>query len=138
MHLADYGRSRMVIVYDDGTTVEVCSIHCAAGNIKQNRDKQVKSLMVADYATKELIDARSAVWVVGGRKEGVMTALPKWAFAKEADAQAFMKEHGGETAPFEQVMKEAEKETAAAGDNAEEHHGHAHGGHSMGPGADEV
>ncbi len=63
-----YAQSRMFIVYADGTTVGVCSLHCAAAELKKNKDKQVKSLMVADYVTKALIDARTAIWVVGGNK----------------------------------------------------------------------
>ncbi len=107
-----FDRSRMLIVYADGTSVGVCSLHCAAAEMKQNRDKQVKSLMVADYTTKELIDARTATWVVGGKKEGVMTSLPKWAFAREEDAQKFVKENGGEVTPFDKVMKAAEAEVS--------------------------
>ncbi len=135
MDLNVSAQSRMQIVYADGTAVEVCSIHCTALELKQNKDKQVKSLMVADYVTKELIDARTATWVVGGRKEGVMTSLPKWAFAKEKDAQEFVKEDGGEVTSFDRVMKAAEMEIGKDEEKTHEHHGHSHGGHDMGPGA---
>jgi nitrous oxide reductase accessory protein NosL len=128
-----FARSRMLIVYADGTTVGVCSLHCAVAETRQNRDKQVKSLMVADYTTKELIDAKTAPWVVGGKKEGVMTSLPKWAFAREEDAQKFVKENGGELAIFDKVMKLAEEEVD--GDSAMTHKQHTHAGHDMGPGA---
>jgi hypothetical protein len=47
-----FARSRMLIVYADGTTVGVCSLHCAAAEMRQNKEEQVKSLMVADYITK--------------------------------------------------------------------------------------
>jgi nitrous oxide reductase accessory protein NosL len=128
-----FDRSRMLIVYADGTTVGVCSLHCAASEMRQNKGKQVKSLMVADYTTKELIDARTAIWVVGGKKEGVMTSVPKWAFARRESAQKFVKENGGEITPFDKVMKSAEEEVG--GDAAKTHEGHAHAGHDMGPGA---
>jgi nitrous oxide reductase accessory protein NosL len=110
-----FDRSRMLIVYADGTTVGVCSLHCAAAEMKQNKDKQVKSLMVADYVTKELIDAGAATWVVGGKVEGVMTSTPKWAFAKDADAQGFVKENGGKISSFDETMKAAEDEMGNAG-----------------------
>ncbi|HUO78462.1 MAG TPA: nitrous oxide reductase accessory protein NosL [Thermodesulfovibrionales bacterium] len=127
-----FTRSRMLIVYADGTTVGVCSLHCAAAEMRQNRDKQVKSLMVADYVTQELIDAKTATWVVGGNKQGVMTSLPKWAFAKGEDAQKFVKENGGEVTIFAEAMGLAEEEISG---EAATTHTHTHAGHDMGLGA---
>jgi hypothetical protein len=101
--------------------------------MKQNKDKQVKSLMVADYTTKDLTDARTATWVIGGKKEGVMTSVAKWAFAREEDAQKFVQENGGKVVPFDQVMKAAEEETGEGAKKA--HEGHMHAGHYMGPGS---
>jgi hypothetical protein len=135
-----FDRSRMLIVYADGTTVGVCSLHCAAAEMKQNKDKQVKSLMVADYVTKELIDARAATWVVGGKVEGVMTSTPKWAFAGKDEAQKFVQENGGEVTTFDLAMKAADEEVGEKTEMTREHHTHA--GHDMsqhmGPGAQMV
>ena len=128
-----FDQSRMLIEYADGTTVGVCSIHCAAADMKQNKDKQVKSLMVADYTTKDLTDARAATWVIGGKKEGVMTSLAKWAFAREEDAQQFVQENEGKVVPFDQAMKAAEEETGEGAETAA-HEGHMHACHDM-PGA---
>jgi nitrous oxide reductase accessory protein NosL len=137
MDLDVFAQSRMLIVYADGTTIEVCSLHCAAAEMKQNKDRQVKSLMVADYATKELIDARTAIWVVGGNKEGVMTSVAKWAFAREEEAQKFVKENGGKTTTFDEAIRASEKEIGEGNGTTHEHHAHA--GHDMsqhmGPGA---
>lgn len=127
-----FAHSRMLIVYADGTTVGVCSLHCAAAEMKQNKDKQVKSLMVADYTTRELIDAKTAIWTVGGKKEGVMTSQAKWAFAREEDAQKFVQENSGKITPFNQAIKAAEEETGDKTEMPSEHHSHA--GH-MGPGS---
>jgi copper chaperone NosL len=102
--------SRMLIEYEDGTSVGLCSIRCAAVELNQNKDKKVKSLMVADYTTKKLTDARTANWVIGGKQQGVMTSVPKWAFAKEKDAQKFVKENGGKIALFDEAMKAAQDE----------------------------
>jgi nitrous oxide reductase accessory protein NosL len=41
-----------------------------------------------------------------------MTALPKWAFAREQDANKFVKESGGKLTPFDQVMASAQKEVS--------------------------
>ena len=105
-----FSYSRMLIVYADGTTAGECSLNCAVIEMKQNRGKQVKSLKVADYATKELIDASGATWVIGGKKSGVMTSEAKWAFARKEDAQKFVQENGGKVATFDEALELALKE----------------------------
>ncbi|HEX2770467.1 MAG TPA: nitrous oxide reductase accessory protein NosL, partial [Geobacteraceae bacterium] len=72
--------------------------------------KQVKSLKVADYNSRKLIDARPATWVIGGSKQGVMTEVPKWAFAKKDDAQKFVKENGGRVTTFDEALNLALRE----------------------------
>jgi nitrous oxide reductase accessory protein NosL len=143
MNRIAFAHSRMVIHYIDGTTVGVCSIRCAAVDMGQNDGKQVRTLQVADYSSLELIDARSATWVIGGNVPGVMTSLPKWAFARAEDATAFIKENGGEIASFDRAMKAAREEVGSSG-GPDKHHGHGHhesyapvgvmGDHTHGPG----
>lgn len=110
MDRTTFAHSRMLVVYADGTTVGTCSLHCAAEELQRNGDKPVRSLMVADYLTKELLEARSATWVVGGKRHGVMTALAKWAFAKAEEARKFVGENGGEINSFEQALNAATQE----------------------------
>jgi copper chaperone NosL len=105
-----FAQSRMLVVYSDGESAGTCSLHCAATELKANPGKKVKSLLVADFKTRLLIDARSAVWVIGGQKSGVMTELPKWAFAGKQDAADFVKVNGGKLADFAEAMGLAEKE----------------------------
>ena len=105
-----FAQSRMVIVYADGTTTGICSLNCAVIEMKQNKGKRVTALKVADYVTKELIDAKDATWVVGGNKPGVMTSLAKWAFAKKEDAHKFIRENGGRVTSFSEVLELALKE----------------------------
>jgi nitrous oxide reductase accessory protein NosL len=85
-----YSYSRMLILYTDGSQTGVCSLNCAANELKEHRGKRVKSIQVADYDLKKLIDARKATWVIGGSKRGVMTATPKWAFIDKGGAQQFI------------------------------------------------
>lgn len=109
----DRGRfdsSRMLITYRDGSTVGVCSIHCLAGELKKNKGKAVKSLEVADYDSRKLISAEKAFWVIGGDKNGVMTSTAKWAFARKADAEAFIRKSGGRQATYGEALALAEKE----------------------------
>lgn len=51
-----FSYSRMMILYADGTTAGTCSLNCAAVEMKENKGKQVKSLKVADYNSRKLID----------------------------------------------------------------------------------
>ncbi len=105
-----FARSRMVVEYADGTTFATCSLNCTVTEMKEHKGKQVKSLKVADYVTKELIDVRSATWVVGGKKPGVMTSLAKWAFARKEDAQKFVGANGGRLTNFDEALELALKE----------------------------
>jgi copper chaperone NosL len=105
-----FAHGRMLIVYADGTTVGTCSLNCAAVEMKLNKVKKVKGLKVADYTTKRLVDARSAVWVIGGSKDGIMTEMPKWAFAEKIAAERFVKENGGRITGFDEALNLALRE----------------------------
>ena len=105
-----FAHGRMMVVYADGTTAGTCSLNCAAVEIKINKGKKVNALKVADYTTKKLIDARTAIWVIGGSKDGIMTEMPKWAFAGKGDAEKFVKENGGRIADFDEALNLALRE----------------------------
>jgi copper chaperone NosL len=107
MDRGSYDFSRMLIDYDDGTSVAVCSIHCAAVDLANNIDKSPKAIKVGDLNTRDLIDAEKAFWVIGGSKPGVMSKRGKWAFAKKDDAEGFLQQHGGTLTDFEAAMKAA-------------------------------
>lgn len=102
-----FAASRVLIAFVDGTTVGTCSINCAHDEATKNASKKIKNIKVADYASKKLIDAKKATWVIGGRKQGVMSATAKWAFEDRAGAERFIKENGGKTATFDEAWKAA-------------------------------
>ena len=102
-----FSHSRMLIEFEDGTSVATCSLHCAAVDLANNIDKTPKVIKAADYNTRQLIDAEKAVWVIGGSKQGVMTRNAKWAFAGKDKAEAFIKENGGRLATFDEAIKAA-------------------------------
>jgi copper chaperone NosL len=128
MDRSKFGHSRMVVTYTDGSSAGTCSLNCAVTDLSKNKGKTVKSLQVADYNSKKLIDAKAAVWVIGGSKKGVMTANAKWAFADQKDADAFIKANGGKPATFDEALKAAEKEQAdkALNKKSQEHKEHDH------------
>jgi nitrous oxide reductase accessory protein NosL len=111
-----YGFSRMLVQYDDGAVAGVCSLHCAVSELDANPGRTVKTLLVADRDTRTLIDAEKAIWVMGGKKRGVMTQLPKWAFRTEAAAGAFIKTNGGKIVPWAEAL------AAARGELIQERH----------------
>jgi len=102
-----FAHSRTLVEYDDGKAEGFCSIHCAAVDLAVHIDRSPVRISVGDYATKELIDAEKAFWVIGGAKPGVMTKRAKWAFVGKEGADAFVKESGGSAATFDVAMKAA-------------------------------
>jgi nitrous oxide reductase accessory protein NosL len=107
MKRSQYPHSWVIITHTDGSKEMVCSIHCAAIDMALHTGKQVSQITVADYKTHRQIPAETAFWVIGGDKMGVMTARAKWAFKDKADAQHFIKVHGGKLAGFDAVIKAA-------------------------------
>ncbi len=105
MDRAKYAYSRVLIEYDDGSSFGACSLHCAAVDLANNIDKSPKTIGVGDYNSKKLIDAERAYWVLGGKKQGVMTADAKWAFEDKHAAEKFIKEDGGVLATFDEAIK---------------------------------
>jgi len=125
MNRTTFGHSRMVVTYKDGSSSGTCSINCVAVDMKKQSGKEVKSFQVGDYNSRKLIDAKSAAWVIGGKKKGVMTPVAKWAFADKKAAETFVQENGGRLATFDEVLATTEKELA----EREDHKSHDHKGH---------
>jgi len=105
-----YGFSRMLIRFEDGGSLGVCSLHCAVIALAAQSGRQIRSLLVADRNGRDLIDATEAFWVMGGDKSGVMTPVPKWAFRSKTAAEKFIQAHGGEPTPWAGVLEAARQE----------------------------
>jgi copper chaperone NosL len=107
MDRGKFAHSRMLIEYDDGTSLGTCSIHCLAVELTEIIDKTPAAIRVGDYGSRKLIDAESAFWVIGGDKAGVMSSRAKWAFEKKIDAEAFIAANKGTLTTFEDALKAA-------------------------------
>jgi hypothetical protein len=105
-----FGHSRMLIEYTDGTFVGTCSLHCIVRDLTANITMVPCRISVGDYNSSKLIDATSAYWVIGGDKSGVMSPRAKWAFEKETEAAAFIREHGGRNATFYESLRAASED----------------------------
>ena len=112
MNRETFAHSRMYIEYSDGTKEGLCSLHCASIDFALNLDRAPKTIQVGDYGTKGLINAETAVWVIGGSKPGVMTKNAKWAFANKEDADRFQRDNGGRIAGFDEALEAAYKDLA--------------------------
>ena len=99
-----FGQTRMLIEYEGGSKIGVCSIHDAGVDLAQSISKTISRILTADYNSRELIDAEKATWVLGGDIPGVMSKKSRVAFGDKKDALAFQKEHGGDIAGFDQAI----------------------------------
>ena len=111
MDRGKFAHSRMLVTYADGSSAATCSITCVVTEMKHNPGKAITSVQVADYVTKQLIDARKAYWVLGGRKHGVMTPVAKWAFFTRTGAEKFVQENGGRITGYDEALAAARKES---------------------------
>jgi len=107
-----YGFSRMLVQYEDGAVVGTCSLYCAVVELDANPKRAVKALLVADRDSRILLEAEKAIWVMGGKKRGVMTERPKWAFSSKEDAEVFIKINGGKLVTWDEALAAAREETA--------------------------
>ena len=107
-----YGFSRMLVQYEDGTSVGVCSLRCAVVELDSNAGRTVKAILAADRNDRTLIDAEKAVWVFGGAKRGVMTDRPKWAFVTIPAAESFIENYGGTIITWTEALAAAREDLA--------------------------
>jgi nitrous oxide reductase accessory protein NosL len=105
MDRQEFGYSRVLIEYDDGIMVGTCSTRCAALDLAMNIGRVPRSIKAGEFNSGELIDAEKAYWVVGGKKEGVMSMRGKWAFQKKSGAEGFMAKNGGKLGTFQDALK---------------------------------
>ena len=112
MNRKAYGFSRMLVQYEDGASVGVCSLRCVVVELDASPKRTVKAILAADRTERTLIDAEKAVWVMGGAKRGVMTSRPKWAFATRAAAETFLEDYGGSIVTWSEALAAAREDLA--------------------------
>jgi len=106
MNLKMFYKTSHAVVLKDGNKKQYCSIRCLVADWSLLKDK-IKEILVVDAKTGELINAKSAYYVVGSKVKGTMSMVSKIAFAKEGDAKAFQKEFGGKITNFDTAFKMA-------------------------------
>lgn len=85
-------------------TVELFHILLAGEQVRAVRAVYVQDMGQADWNAPQghWIDAKTALFVVGGKRHGSMGPTIG-SFAKEADANKFAAEYGGKVLPFAQI-----------------------------------
>ena len=104
MYLDLYERTRYVVQFTDGTSESTCSLACAA-RIYAKEKNRVQKVMVADFLSADLIDAKTASYLEGSDIPGVMSYTSRIAFRNGAEAKEFQKKHGGRIVSFDDALK---------------------------------
>jgi hypothetical protein len=106
MNLKMFWKTTHWLTFADGTRSGYCSIHCAS-IVYQKRAANIDRWEVADYDTKELINAHKAHFLIGSDLPGTMTPVSKLAFASLDVAKKYQKEHGGTISTFDDALRRA-------------------------------
>lgn len=104
MDLKVYSKTVHRLHHADGRIVGYCSIHCAAKDLRKNKE-QVEKMDVAGFVSGEFFPVEQAHYLVGSDLPGVMTVVGKKAFASLDEAKKFQKEHGGEIHAFQETLE---------------------------------
>ncbi len=111
MHLGMFYKTSHAAEFKDGSTKQYCSIHCLVDDMEEHgHKKDVKAVKVVDVNSLKLIDARTAVYVVGSKVKGTMTMQSKYAFATQGEAKAFAEKNGGNINTYNQAYNAAKSE----------------------------
>jgi len=95
--------TRHVLTTADGSKVSFCSFACAARYLKKEK-VDVAGLQAADYLTTDLVNAKSAFYLVGSDAPPVMSYISIVAFASREEAESFQKKHGGQIMTFDEAL----------------------------------
>ena len=87
---------------------QYCSMRCLVVDM-QEYGIDTSSIKVIDAKSEQLIDARSAFYVLNSKVKGTMSKVSKLAFKSESDAQDFAKKNRGEVVSFDKALAMAKE-----------------------------
>jgi hypothetical protein len=106
MNLKMFWKTTHWLTFSDGKRTGYCSIHCAS-KVYQARPTEIDQWEVADYDTKNLVNAHKAHFLIGSDLPGTMTPVSKLAFASLKTAKNYQKDRGGTLGSLDDALKEA-------------------------------
>ena len=113
MILKDWAHTNYEFINSDGH-FRTCSIHCVADMSKKSGE-QPRNVQVALHLKPEImIPADKAVYVIGSKEPGTMTAVSKLAFESKEAAEKFMADRGGKIGTFSDAFAAATEELPKA------------------------
>jgi len=117
MHLPTFYKTNHAIIFKDGKALQFCSIHCLVETMEyrlsSEEKAQIAEIKAVDALSTEMIDAKTAHYVIGSKKPGTMSMVSKYAFKDKGDAEAFAKEFGGEVADYDHAYAKAKEDFAS-------------------------
>ncbi len=112
---------KFTIMYADGKVMSYGCPGCGLTVIKQGKGN-VKSAKTTDFISRQMLDAKSAYYVLGS--DVGFCCDPAWlSFAKKDQAEKFTKGFGGKVMSYEEAL-------AWLADLKKQHHGSDHSGHT--------
>jgi len=103
-------KGRFILDFQDGTTLDCCSGHCAA-MLAAKQASPLYRVRVYGYDVDELIDGRKAVFVLGAHRIPEKSMAPSvFAFSTREAAEALVREHNGRLGTLEAVLAMAEED----------------------------
>lgn len=109
--------ARHLLHYGDGHAEGACSINCAAECMLKERRRGFRAVYAPDYGAegepKPLIEATTAVYLIGSDLRGVMTPVSKYAFAHDETARKAQAIAGGKIGNFDDALASALGDYAA-------------------------
>ncbi len=103
MHIKKFYKTSHAVVYNDGKKEHFCSITCLAKTMKNRKD--IKTIYVADASNGKLINAKSAIYVIGSKVPSTMGGSSRLAFASQSSADTFQKKYGGKIGNFSMALE---------------------------------
>ncbi|MCK4442875.1 MAG: nitrous oxide reductase accessory protein NosL [Sulfurovaceae bacterium] len=102
MHIKKFYKTSHAVTYNDGKKEHFCSMSYLAKTMKKRKD--IKAIFAVDASTNKLINAKTAIYVVGSDIPNTMGSN-QVAFASKSSAKAFHKKHGGKIVSFNTALK---------------------------------
>lgn len=108
--------ARHLLVYGDGFVQGTCSVHCVAECMLRERFRGFTAIYAPDNGAtanpRPLVEAASAIYLIGSDLRGVMTPVSKVPFASRAAAVQAKQTYGGEIGSFATAISASLEETA--------------------------
>ncbi|MCF6309580.1 MAG: nitrous oxide reductase accessory protein NosL [Sulfurimonas sp.] len=108
MSLKKFYKTSHVSKQNSSTPKQYCSMRCLVVDMSQN-SIDTKNIQVVDVVSQKLIDAKSAIYVVGSEVKGTMSKVSKLAFSSAEAAEDFSIENGGDIVVFDKVLQMAQE-----------------------------